>query len=199
MTTVARAPSPVTWSLARERIHSLWTELWPLLQAHWHEIAHYQDIPLNPDFVAYEQAEEAGMLRVFTARDGGELVGYCAFFVRTNLHYCTSLQAAQDVLFVHPNWRGSGEAARFIAWCEQQLQDEGVQVVFQHLKVATPHTIRQFERMGYEPIDVVLGKRLDGRVGGIHDRGRPGGSGGVVRDGQVPETSGRHEADGDGA
>jgi GNAT superfamily N-acetyltransferase len=46
----------------------LWDEITPLLQQHWLEIAHYQDIPLNPDREGYLKCEEAGVLRCFTAR-----------------------------------------------------------------------------------------------------------------------------------
>lgn len=178
----------------RERVHDIWTEAWPLLKAHWHEIAHYVDIPLNPDFAAYEMAEEAGMLRVFTMRTD-RMVGYLAFFVRTNLHYCTSLQASQDVLYVDPAYRGTGAAAAFIRWCEDQLQAEGVQAVYQHLKVATPHTIRQFERMGYEPIDVILAKRLDGRDSSLRSSGSSR-SGGSVSHDEVAEVAGRADSGG---
>ena len=43
----------------------------------------------------------------------------------------------------------------------QQLAAEGVQVCFQHIKTNTPKTIDLFRRLGYEEIDLILGKRLD--------------------------------------
>src|SRR5699024_275904 len=90
-----------------EPVARVWGELLPLLEAHYHEVAHYQDIPLCPDRERYEAVEANGMLRLYTARDdAGALVGYAVFFVQTNAHYATSLQAVQDVLFVHPDYRG---------------------------------------------------------------------------------------------
>lgn len=149
---------------AKEPIDRLWSELWPLLDKHYSEVAHYRDIPLAPDKAGYLAAWSAGFLRCFTVRKGGQLLGYCAFFVKTNAHYVSSLQAVQDVLFLDPTIRGGRVALRFIRWTEQQLRAEGVQVVYQHLKVATPRTVAFFGAMGYEPIDTLMAKRLDDGV-----------------------------------
>lgn len=142
-------------------------EMFPLLLEHWREIAVYQDIPLEPDIAAYRANAEAGILRVFTARaDLGEpadviplLVGYALFFVRPNPHYASSIQAAQDILFLHPSVRG-GTGYRFIAWCDDQLRAEGVQAVYHHVKAAHDFGIL-LERQGYEMVDKIYAKRLD--------------------------------------
>jgi len=145
----------------RELAQDVFEEMIPLLKKHWEEIAHFKDIPLNPDVELYYQMEDAGTLRVYTARtEEGKLVGYCVFFLRNNLHYRSSFQALQDVLFIDPDHRGMF-GAKFILWCEGQLEYEGVQVVFQHIKVATQKTVELMKRLGYEPIDIILGKRLD--------------------------------------
>lgn len=146
--------------LSRERAQNVWEEMLPLFRLHYKEVAHFTDIPLDPDFEMYFKMEAAGSLRVYTAReDDGKLIGYAVYFIKHNIHYKSSLQALQDVIFVDPNKRGVG--AKLILWCDKQLKDEGVQIVFQHIKVATPHTIALFERLGYEKIDMILGKRLD--------------------------------------
>jgi GNAT superfamily N-acetyltransferase len=139
----------------------LFAELAPLLNAHYLEISHFQDIPLSPNYEAYQAIADTGGLRVFTARDEDrELVGYCVFFVRHNLHYKSSLQAVQDILFIRPDQRGTG--ARLIKWCDEQLKKEGVQVVYQHVKAA--HNFGEMlERMGYEFVDLIYAKRLDKR------------------------------------
>lgn len=55
---------------AREPLtDALWDEAMPLLRAHKDEIAHFQDIPLEPDIPLYAANEAAGVLRCFTARD----------------------------------------------------------------------------------------------------------------------------------
>jgi len=142
-----------------EKIAKVKVELEPLLYAHWREIAHYQDIVLNPDWDHYIAGDENGLLRCFTARDEEEdLVGYAIFWVRPNAHYKDSLQAAQDVLFIHPTRRGFG--AKFILWCDDQLAAEGVQAVYHHVKAAHDFG-SMLERFGYEVVDLIYARRLD--------------------------------------
>ena len=131
----------------------------PLLQSHWREIAHYQDIPLDPDFTQYAALEDAGALRTYIARDAeGGMVGYAVFFVKANIHYKSSIQALQDILYIHPGSRGMG--LRFIKWCDDQLRQEGVQVVYHHVK--KEHNFGPaLERFGYQLIDLIYGRRLD--------------------------------------
>jgi GNAT superfamily N-acetyltransferase len=137
---------------------TLWDELYPLFELHYKEIAHHKDIPLSPEKDLYFRAEEAGMLRVYTARDNGEAIGYAWFFVKTNPHYSTSLQAQQDIIFIHPERRGFG--AKFIAWCDEQLAAEKVQAVYHHVKQA--HNFGPLlERMGYKLVDLIYTRRLD--------------------------------------
>lgn len=146
----------------REKAQDVFKEMAPLLRRHYGEIAHYKDIPLDPDFDTYFKMEDAGILRVYTARDEvNRLVGYAVYFIKTNLHYRSSLQAIQDVLFISADVRGMF-GAKFIIWTENQLKKENVQVVFQHIKITTSKTVDLFKRMGYVPIDLILGKRLDG-------------------------------------
>ena len=144
---------------ARETLSSIKDEIEPLLELHWREIAHYQDILLEPDWAAYFRAEELGLARFYTARDDqGYLIGYIVFFLRFNIHYKSSLQASQDILFIHPERRGFG--AKFIAWCDDQLKLEGVQAVYHHVKQA--HNFGPLlERLGYSLVDLIYAKRLD--------------------------------------
>lgn len=164
---------------AAERLsESLWTELMPLLQAHWHEVAHYDDIPLDPDRERYEQMDAMGTLKVYTARteapspDRGRLIGYLACFVARSLHYKSSIFATQDVLFVHPDHRGSRTGVGLIAFAHSQLRGEGVQLIFQHVKARGDLNVGpMLERwLGYQKIDEVYGKRLDHATTHVHRR-----------------------------
>lgn len=168
----------------------LFAEMLPLLGRHWREVAHYLDIPLEVNAGAYHAIAANGALRVFTARDrqigqpcdGGcdhvypygwvpdagcpvhdaqPLVGYAVFFVRPNPHYVSSLQAVQDVLFVQPESRGK-TGAKLIAFADDALRAEGVQVVYQHVKARPRLNFGpMLERMGYELVDHIYAKRLD--------------------------------------
>lgn len=146
---------------ARERAQDLWGEIIPLLIEHKAEIAHYPDIELDPDVAAYNACEDVDLLRCYTARMNGALIGYACFFVKRNMHYRRSLQALQDVLFVSKPHRHGRVGYKLIRFAESSLQLERVQVIFQHIKVNTPETIALFRKMDYEPVDVIMAKRLD--------------------------------------
>jgi len=148
-------------TLQRERAHDLWPEILPLLHEHKEEISAYPDIALNPNIERYNEVEELGKLRCYTARLNGALVGYAIFFVDFNLHYSDSLQANQDVLFVMKSHRHSRIGLGLIRYSEAQLQAEGVQVVYQHLKTNRPETIALFHKLDYTDIDLIVAKRLD--------------------------------------
>lgn len=145
---------------ARETLEQVADELQPLLEAHWREIAHFQDIELNPDWEFYAAMQEIGRLRFYTARHDGRLVGYCVFFVSPNRHYKQSLQAAQDILFLHPDYRNAGNGRALILFCDDQLRAEGVQATYQHVKAAHdfgPLLIH----CGYQLVDLIYARRLD--------------------------------------
>ena len=142
---------------AREHPSDVIEEIKPLLCLHWEEIAHYQDIPLEPDWDWYLRNPA---VRVFTARKDGMMIGYVVYFVGPSRHYRSSIQGMQDILFVHPMYRGSTIGYRLIKFCDDQLRAEGVQVSYQHVKAAhdfSPLLLKQ----GYELIDNIYGKRLD--------------------------------------
>lgn len=143
----------------REKAQECFAEALPLLAEHWQEIAHYKDIPLDPDYDSYAAAENNGNLVCFTARtETGELIGYAVYFIRRNLHYKSSLQAYQDILFISKPRRGMG--GKFILWCDEQLRAMTVQVVYHHIKAA--HNFGQLlERFGYELMDLIYSRRLD--------------------------------------
>jgi hypothetical protein len=144
----------------RENARDVFDELMPLFEQHWREIAHYNDIALAPDREAYYAAEDVGALRVFTLRDGLRLIGYGVYFVKHNLHYSGCLMAAQDVLFLLPEFRKSRLGLSLITQCDAALATEGVQVVHQHVKLA--HDFGPLlKRIGYEAIETIYVKRLD--------------------------------------
>lgn len=133
-----------------------------LLRTHWHEVAHFPDIPLEPDWDAYAAVESAGLFRMFTVRMDGELVGYAAYVLKHNPHYRSSLQATQDVLFLAPEHRGARIGAHLILFADTYFKGLGVQVVYQHTKVKRELDMGPLlKRLGYELIDSLWAKRLD--------------------------------------
>jgi L-amino acid N-acyltransferase YncA len=144
----------------RERMDDVFAEIQPLLKLHFAEIAHYADIPLDPDYRRYRRMEEAGALRVFTVRVLGALKGYAIFCVAPSLHYQGSLQAVQDILYLDPEEREGRLGLKLIQYADGELKAEGVQVVVQHIKAA--HDFSPIlKRLGYELQDYLYTKRLD--------------------------------------
>lgn len=145
---------------AEEDFRIIIDEMMPLLEAHYLEIAYYQDIKLSVDRVKYSFLTEKGNYALFTARDPKtkELVGYQGFIIGMNIHYKDSVQATEDVLFVSKERRGFGR--KFIRWADDRLREKRVQAVFRHVKRAHNHG-PLLERDGYENIDLIFGKRLD--------------------------------------
>lgn len=144
-------------TVQRELIADMLEEAKPLTQAHWREIAHYPDIELQPDWEFYRTSPA---LRCYTAREDGALIGYAVFGVGRNKHYMGSLQAVQDIAFVHPEHRGTA-GVRMLRFAEQELRREGCQVVYHHTKKSHPLMALLLQRMGYEEVDVIYAKRLD--------------------------------------
>lgn len=131
-----------------------------LLYEHWQEIAHYKDIALDVDWPVYEAAERIGKFRLFTVRTGTEVIGYAAYFVNRNPHYKGSLQAVQDVLYLAPAYRKATIGRHLVVYADTMLSNEGVQVTYQHSKVAQPIDAL-LVRQKYELIERIWAKRHD--------------------------------------
>lgn len=143
-----------------ERTSEVWDEAWPLLIEHFEEISANQDIALNPDIEKYNNLDDLGMLRCYTARDNGQLVGYALFLVHQNMHYAQSKQAQQDVIFLQKDARKGLTGYKLIRFAEDMLRGENVQIVYHHVK-AMHNFGKILERQGYKLVDLIYSKRLD--------------------------------------
>lgn len=143
---------------ALETLAEAWNDAETLLFANHAESGMLPQAEFAPDKERYFEIEKTGMFRVFTARDAGRLVGYSVVFVSTHLHYRNTKFASPDVLFVHPDYRGSA-AVRFILWSDQQLRAEGVQYIYRHISHKRDYS-RTLQRMGYELVELGYGRKL---------------------------------------
>lgn len=159
----AEAPTAVITYQTEPLSDSLWGELAPLLSAHWREVAHYRDLELAPNREAYANLDRAKMLRVYTARAEGRLIGYLACVVAPSLHYAPHRFATQDVLYVDPAHRGARFGFMLIGYVHRQLRAEGVTLLMQHGKHRSDLNIGPLlHRLGYEHVDDLWAIRLDG-------------------------------------
>ena len=133
-----------------------------MLAAHHAETAVFaEEMPLAPNLAAYEKLEQLGMLRVYTARRDGSLIGYSVCYVTTSMHRQV-VEASEDLLYVAPEHRGKAVGVRLMRFVEAQLAAEGVQVLARRTKAGRPELDLgpMLERMGYAPCETIYVRRL---------------------------------------
>lgn len=136
---------------------NLWSELTPLMEAHCREIGPFPELVFNPHKKAYQRMQDHGALAVFTARQAGALVGYCAFFISPSLHYFPAIFAQADVLYVQLEHRTGFVGLGLMQHAHAELiRRWNVAKVFFGSKAARDKSIAPLlERMGYALVDHV--------------------------------------------
>lgn len=121
---------------AQETAAAALDEALPLMRAHWDEVA-YDDRPFDPYLAGYLAIESAGGLRVFTAREGGRLMGYIAFAVAPCMNHQTEIHANEAGTYLAPEARRGSTARLFLDYADAKLVAEGVKEI--HYRVPTKH------------------------------------------------------------
>ena len=135
-------------------------EIEPLLNSHWEEIAlNKEKIKLNPDWDAYESFEYQDKLKIFTARDEGQLVGYFVVIVGTNIHYKDHLFASNDIIYLSPEHRKGFTGIRLIKFAEKCLKQDGISVLTINTKVHQPFD-KLMDFLKFRKIERVYSKYL---------------------------------------
>lgn len=135
---------------ALENVIDIKSELEPIIKMHWEQIALNKDkIKLNPDWKQYKLLEDAGILKLYTVRDGTELVGYFCVVMAMGLHYADHVMAACDVLYVKPDKRAGLTGYKLISFVEKELKKLNVSVLAINTKVHAPFD-KLMERMNYK-------------------------------------------------
>jgi len=130
----------------------------PMLPKHYEELATYKDVPLDPEWPHYERGEANGVLRIYTARDDGALVGYALFvFIWKHPHYRTISLASNDILWVKPDSRGAGIASGLADFFEKDIQNLFLRFALSgrgivHIRAKTKHAAlsKMLEARGYQ-------------------------------------------------
>lgn len=157
-------------TFADERIRDAWREAEPLMRAHHEESGLGEPWEFCPDEDRYRKLDDAGLIRVFTARAGGRLVGYSIFLIDRHLHYGRQVWGMQDVLYMDREHRGVA-AVRFMEWTEERLRAMGVQVIGRHVTTRMEYG-RTLKRMGYEPREVLWTKQVEVEASASANGGR---------------------------
>lgn len=136
----------------RESFSTIFDEALPLFVSHFEEVGKYSpEFEFNPDVESYCLLEEAGRLFVYTVRSMDKtLVGYCIHHVFNHLHFCNSLQAVQDSIFIAKQHRGIGRS--FIEWVDTDLKVNGVKAVYHYVSVNHDYS-SALRDLGYHKIE----------------------------------------------
>jgi len=144
----------------QESLVTVKADIIPLLEKHWEEVAlNKEKIKLNPDWDAYANLEDAGVLKIFTAREDGKLVGYFVVFVKSHIHYKDHLFCYNDVIFVDEEYRKGFTSPRLIKFAEKCLKADGVEVMIVNTKRHKPFD-SLLVWLGYKHIENLYSKVL---------------------------------------
>ncbi len=137
-----------------EKISDILEELKPILVKHWEELANNKDVrPLDPDYDTYLALNEAGFIRIFTARDdSNKLAGYFCFVIAKNLHYKTWIHANVDVYYIAPEYRNLGAGTEMVGKVEEWLKGLGVNFITLMDKTHKSHQ-SFFTRLDYKMVE----------------------------------------------
>jgi len=146
--------------IKREFLSNCLEEMKPLFSKHWLEVAAYQDkIGLAPDYTRYISLENADMVRCYTIRDEGRLIGYWVFFVTAHMHYKADKFAINDIVYVEPEYRLPGVTPAAFQFVEEQLRAEGCSVITYHMKTYKPFE-SMLKGLGYDHLEHQYGKYI---------------------------------------
>lgn len=144
----------------RESLKEVKGDVQELLQLHYEEIGIYNDkISLDIMWEAYEKLDSVDVLHIITAREDSLLVGYYVCIVQPNLHYASTLFSANDILFIHPDYRKGFTGIKLIKEAEKQMKERGVQVMGIHFKTYAPFD-KILERLGWDYTERLYTKYL---------------------------------------
>lgn len=142
--------------LRLEPWNMIWPEAKPLMARH-HEEVHERDsrMPFKPALQVAQALQEAGVLKIVTARSAGQLVGYCIWYLSPDLESEDVLVASQGPWYVLPEWRASGVGIRLVRESVRHLRDAGASLILLHHWANNPRLGMVFGRLGAKPLETV--------------------------------------------
>lgn len=124
----------------------------PLSELSWYEANCAPNAEYDPDWEKYTQLNELDLLRLFTVRDNGVLVGYITFMVSPSLHSKNDIHALHDSLFILKEKRKYGTAKKLIMYAESKLKESKVNTmvitVMKHRDFSP--TLKELDFEGFE-------------------------------------------------
>lgn len=144
-----------------EDLGNIKTDLEVLLVEHHKEtgVLDSNRFPLDPAWHLYEMINDSDALHIVTARDQGDLVGYCVFFISQHPHYQQNLIAENDLVFLSKDYRKGLTGYKLIGFAVKSLKQRGIHLV--SLRTKNKNSFgRLAERLGFKAADTVYIKEL---------------------------------------
>lgn len=131
-----------------------------LINSHYREVYPISDLfDFDLDCDTYQKLEDAGLLKIFTARCEDTLAGYLFVVIAPNIHSKGSWIPREEGLFVSEEFRGQSVALRLLKFAEKCLKDDGY-IIFLMSDVKK-HSVRPLmDKLGYQEIETVYRKVL---------------------------------------
>lgn len=127
-------------------------EMIPLWREHHNENRQITEA-LDPHLAMYQALGVAGVLRIYTARRDGLLVGYQVFTVTAHPHFKERKQAVMDILYLSQESRLGWMGYKFLKFADEEIIREGVSFMFRSID-ARHDFGTMLERMGYSLADL---------------------------------------------
>lgn len=139
---------------------SLRNEIHKLVRAYYDVTpAHTGLPPYDFNWHVYEAAQEADKLLLLTARDHGQLVGFCIYVVTPHPHHVDWLVAECDTIAVAHTHRSKGIGRRVLEIAMGILKDRGVKTIANRYRTCY-NTAPLFSELGFTCVEHVYVKEL---------------------------------------
>ena len=147
-------------SYQQEFLCTVVKDIEPLLKEDWDEIEHQKTKRvLNPDWDVYTNLEALGILKIFTARSSGVLVGYVSCFLLPDIHSKGVVSANFEIIFVTKEFRKGSVGIRLLQFAEACVQEDGADFCYATTTNRNSAS-KLMERLGYTAIETKFEKGL---------------------------------------
>lgn len=156
-------PEGVT--LQWERLPAISKDLLPLFRQHWQETSQFAEShALDPAWGKLFQYDLLGLLRVFTARCDGLLVGYVFLFLSPSLNSETILLAHIERIYIAPEHRAGWLGVHLFKGAEAMAREVHAASIHVAVKPANAGDKKDLgvilRRLGYKIAEVTYAKVL---------------------------------------
>lgn len=146
--------------LSVERLATFWPDSEPLMRMHWEEVGKRHATPFRFALERARAIDASGQSVICTARTlGGQMVGYCIWYLTENV-ICEGVKlATQTGWFVDPAWRGRGVGIRLFQLAMDELRKRGVEGAYPHYWVDAQDSQQiaaWFSKLGAFPVENVF-------------------------------------------